>query len=62
MWKVRYLNDERELVETQFDGELADLVKHDFGGPVMVIQRDRAPVAQAVDEAKGADSVSVDKA
>ena len=60
MWKVRALNADGDLTEHHVDADLKDIAAMDFGGPIMVVQREKPPAGPA-DAAKGESSVSVEK-
>lgn len=61
MWKVRFLNADGDLAEAEFSGTLTEIDAHDFGGPVIVVQRSVPAAAGPGDSAKGGDAVAVAK-
>lgn len=58
-WYVSYIDNRGDLRQAAFDGELAELAQHDFGGLVVQIERDLPDLT--ADTAHGDSSISIEK-
>lgn len=61
MWKVRFINEDGDLAETDFSGTLAELAAQFEAVQVIVVQRPMPAKTGPGDAAEGQSSIDVQK-